>query len=265
MGDVLERAMVGVGLMAGSANVIMQLGRPPVGYGVLESRVDSGNLFKHPLKRARTTGTYLAVAALGTDEERAAYRRAVNRSHVHVKSTADSPVAYNAFDPALQLWVAACLYKGLEDVHTAFFGGGPPARLYAEAAVLGTTLQVKPEMWPRDREAFAAYWRCGLEEVRIDERTRAYLRDIVDLKFLPQPFPLVFGAFHRFVTTGFLPAEFREQMHLRWSAADQRRFERLTRAVGFVVRRLPVAVRQFPYNAYLRDLRRRRRAGRPLV
>ena len=44
-----------------AANVIMQLSLPGVGYGVLESPVDSGNVYKHPFKRARTTGTYLAV------------------------------------------------------------------------------------------------------------------------------------------------------------------------------------------------------------
>ncbi|WP_326838074.1 oxygenase MpaB family protein [Amycolatopsis rhabdoformis] len=257
--------MVGAGLMAGSANVIMQLGRPQVGYGVLESRVESGNLFRHPLKRARTTGTYLAVATFGTDEERRAYRRAVNGSHVHVKSTADSPVRYNAFDPELQLWVAACLYKGLEDVHAALFGGPAPEELYAEAVVLGTTLQVRPEMWPHDREAFARYWAEGLERVTIDDRTRAYLRDIAELRFLPQPFPLVFGRFHRFVTTGFLPACFRAHMKLSWTEHDQRKFDQFMRVVGHVVRRLPRGVQRFPYNAYLRDLRKRRRAGRPLV
>ncbi|MGW4483119.1 oxygenase MpaB family protein [Amycolatopsis sp. NPDC004368] len=265
MGDVLERAMVGVGLMAGGANVIMQLGWPQVGYGVLESRVESGNVFKHPLKRARTTGTYLAVAAFGTDEERKAYRRAVNGSHAQVRSTVDSPVRYNAFDPELQLWVAACLYKGLEDVHTAFFGGPAPAGLYDEAVVLGTTLQVRPGMWPDDREAFAKYWAEGLARVHIDDRLRAYLTDIVELRFLPQPVPFVFGKFHRFVTTGFLPICFREHMNLSWTEQDQRRFDQLTRVVGRVVRRLPRGVQRFPYNAYLRDLRKRRRAGRPLV
>ena len=39
---------------AGPANVIMQLSWPPVGHGVVESKVDSGNLLKHPWKRART-------------------------------------------------------------------------------------------------------------------------------------------------------------------------------------------------------------------
>jgi uncharacterized protein (DUF2236 family) len=45
-----------------AANVIMQLASPSVRYGVLESPVDSGNVYKHPLKRAHTTGTYLAAA-----------------------------------------------------------------------------------------------------------------------------------------------------------------------------------------------------------
>jgi uncharacterized protein (DUF2236 family) len=31
-----------------AANVIMQLSLPGVGYGVLESPVDSGNVYKHP-------------------------------------------------------------------------------------------------------------------------------------------------------------------------------------------------------------------------
>jgi uncharacterized protein (DUF2236 family) len=36
----------------------MQLSWPEVGYGVMESKVDSGNAMKHPYKRARTTFTY---------------------------------------------------------------------------------------------------------------------------------------------------------------------------------------------------------------
>jgi uncharacterized protein (DUF2236 family) len=264
MGDGLRESLLGAGLLAGSANVIMQLGRPPVGYGVMESRVESGNLFRHPLKRARTTNTYLAVAVFGTDEERAAYRRAVNTSHVHVRSTPESPVRYNAFDPELQLWVAACLYKGIEDILEAM-GRPSPEGLYEQAAVLGTTLQVRPEMWPADRAAFADYWAAGLGRVEIDDRTREYLVRIVDLRFLPRPFSVLFGRFHRFVTTGFLPGCFREQMRLPWSAADQRRFERLMRGIGRVAGWLPGAARRFPFNLHLYDLRRRLRDGRPLV
>lgn len=97
-----------------AANVAMQLGWPEVAYGVIESKVESGALMKHPWKRLRTTEQYLAVALLGTDEERAAYREAINSAHRHVRSTETSPVKYNAFNRELQLWVAACLYIGFE-------------------------------------------------------------------------------------------------------------------------------------------------------
>ena len=46
----------------------MELARPGVGYGVMESRVESGRVDRHPIKRARTTFTYLAVALRGTDD-----------------------------------------------------------------------------------------------------------------------------------------------------------------------------------------------------
>ncbi|EUA37635.1 hypothetical protein I549_1037 [Mycobacterium avium subsp. avium 2285 (R)] len=42
---------MGVALLAGPANVIMQLANPGVGYGVMESRVESGRVDLHPIKR----------------------------------------------------------------------------------------------------------------------------------------------------------------------------------------------------------------------
>src|SRR5271156_4844201 len=118
----IDEGLMGVALLAGPANVVMQLARPGVGYGVMESRVESGRVDRHPIKRARTTFTYLAVAARGTEAQKAAFRRAVNRAHAQVYSMPESPVAYNAFDPNLQLWVAACLYKGAVDVRRMFIG-----------------------------------------------------------------------------------------------------------------------------------------------
>jgi DNA-binding transcriptional MerR regulator len=58
----LDTTVIGAGPVAGAANVVMQLARPGVGYGVYESRVESGRLHDHPIKRTRTTLTYLAVA-----------------------------------------------------------------------------------------------------------------------------------------------------------------------------------------------------------
>ncbi|GHF41071.1 uncharacterized protein (DUF2236 family) [Amycolatopsis bartoniae] len=263
-----ENAVVGAAFLAGGANVIMQLARPGVGYGVLESRVESGRLERHPVKRTRTTFSYLAVAMMGTPEEKAAYRKAVNAQHAQVRSTEDSPVRYNAFDPDLQLWVAACLYRGFEDTHQAFLGPlrrEERERFYQSAATLGTTLQMPAEAWPPDRDAFEEYWTGSLDRIRIDEPVRRFLLDLADLKFLPRPLPALLGRFHRFVTTGFLPEPFRARLGLPWSAGDQRRFERLVAAVGLLVRLQPPSLRRFPYDLLLWDVRRRIRTGKPLV
>ncbi|MCX2734230.1 oxygenase MpaB family protein [Saccharopolyspora sp. NFXS83] len=263
-----DELIVGAGLLAGGANVIMQLARPGVGYGVVESEVDSGNIFKHPIKRTRTTLTYLAVASMGTDEERALFRRATNRSHARVRSTESSPVSYNAFDKNLQLWVAACLYRGVEDVYTMLVGGLTDAEideLYQRSATLGTTLQVTDDMWPADRAEFERYWNDALEQVHVDDTVRRYLHQIAVLGFMPRYVSAPLGGFNKFLTTGFLPQRFRDEMRLPWSDRDQRRFDRLMRAMGTVIRRLPPVLRQFPFNYFLWDVRRRIKAGSPLV
>jgi uncharacterized protein (DUF2236 family) len=261
-------SVIGMGLLAGGANVIMQLSWPGVGYGVVESRVESGSLFKHPVKRTRTTLTYLAVAFLGTPEERAAYRREVNRQHAQVHSSGSSPVSYNAFDPELQLWVAACLYRGVEDVGDVL---GPELSeeekdlRYAESAVLGTTLQVPADMWPADRAAFERYWQESLSKVHIDDTVRAHLYDVAMLRFLPRPVSTLLGPLNRFITTGFLPPRFREEMRLPWDARRQRRFDRLMRLLRGIVEPMPGVLRRFPYNLCMWDLRVRMRLRRPLV
>ncbi|HAS12138.1 MAG TPA: hypothetical protein DCS55_16725, partial [Acidimicrobiaceae bacterium] len=106
---LIEESLSGMALGAAGANVIMQLSQLPVGHGVAKSRVASGRIHDHPIKRTRTTVAYLAIALLGTEEERAAMRREVDRQHRQVHSLPGDPVAYNAMSRDLQLWVAACL------------------------------------------------------------------------------------------------------------------------------------------------------------
>ena len=162
-----------------AANVIMQLSLPGVGYGVLESPVDSGNVYKHPFKRARTTGTYLAVATIGTETDRLLIRAAVDGAHRQVRSTSSSPVSYNAFDPKLQLWVAACLYRYFVEQHEFLYGpldDEAADAVYRDGMRLGTTLQVPERMWPADRMAFDEYWKRSLDELSIDPPVREHLR-----------------------------------------------------------------------------------------
>jgi uncharacterized protein (DUF2236 family) len=265
VGEVIE----GAALLAGTANAVMQLALPPVGYGVLESKVESGQVMRHPFRRVRHTITYLSVALMGTDTERAYYRRQVNRAHALVRSTAGSPVRYSAFDPRLQLWVAACLYRGGMDVYTLLHGPLDEATadaIYRECGRLGTTLQVPEHMWPADRAAFDRYWDSAVAEVRIDPAVRDYLGRVMMLEYLPRPFGVALGPVNRFLTTGFLPPAFREQMELQWTEGDQRQFDVLIRVVGSVYRLLPAPVARFPFNASLQELRLRMmrdRLGKP--
>ncbi|MDT3445033.1 oxygenase MpaB family protein [Pseudofrankia sp. BMG5.37] len=254
--------------LAGVANVVMQLSWAPVGHGVVESRVAGGRLTHHPVKRFRTTLTYVAVSMLGSDEERARYRDAVNAAHRQVRSTSASSVRYNALWPELQLWVAACMYQGAVDVHTRLHGPiEPPAAdaFYRHAARFGTTLQVRQPMWPTDRVAFDLYWEEALGRVAMDPTVRAYLHGLVTGRGMRWPFSLGPRRLVVFVTTGFLPPRFREEMGLAWSAADQARFDRTLRRLGAVQRRLPRFARLFPYNVLLLDMRLRRRLGQRLV
>ncbi|MEV6134707.1 oxygenase MpaB family protein [Nocardia sp. NPDC051990] len=265
----IERHLDGVAaFFGGTANVIMQLSTLPVGYGVLESTVDSGKVMLHPIKRLRTTLTYLSVAMLGTDAERDAYRDAVNLSHRSVKSTAASPVQYNAFDPALQLWVAACLYWGARDLYERMHGPMNDAdaeAFYRYGSRLGTTLQMHPESWPADRVAFDQFWTERLAKTAIDPPIRDYFNELIDLKMLPRPARLPFARFHRFVVTGLLPEQLRDQIGMTWTADDDRKLAGILRTLGSITARMPKQARMFPINAYLWDMRIRRRLGLHLV
>jgi uncharacterized protein (DUF2236 family) len=260
--------LTGVGaLLAGSANVIMQLALPPVGYGVLESPVESGQLTRHPFKRFRTTFTYVAVAMLGTDEDRARIGSAVDAVHRHVHSSAASPVPYDARDPRLQLWVAACLYYGTVDLYTRMYGAMDDVkadRLYEHAARYATTLRVPHSMWPADRAEFDDYWAAEVNETAIDDAVREYLRALMVGRHLPRLLRGR-GRFATWVTTGFLPQHFREEMRLPWTPDDEARFARFMRRVGTVQRLLPLSIRRFPFNALLWDMRRRVAFARPLI
>lgn len=262
--DDLE--MVGLALLGGPANVIMQLAVPAVGYGVFESKVTTGSLFKVPVKRTRTTLSYLAVAAMGNEEDRRQYRQAVNRAHVQVRSSSDSPVEYNAFDPKLQLWVAACLYRGWEDSQRFF---GDPSTIteeaYRQGAVMGTTLQMPPEMWPATRADFEKYWNETVDNLEIDDTIREYLMRIVRMEFFPKPVQLAMGWFSEIMTIGFLPVEFRQKMGITATPMQERVFAAHNAVARRVLRLVPRPLRLFPFNLLLADVRWRMRTGRPLV
>jgi uncharacterized protein (DUF2236 family) len=71
------------------------------------------------------------------------------------------------------------------------------------------------------------------------------------LDYLPRPLGTVLGPLNRFLTTGFLPPPFRDQMQLPWTEPDQELFDLLIRLIASVNRLLPAPVSRFPFNASL--------------
>lgn len=263
---LLARAATPYVALSGAANVVMQLSRPEVGYGVKDSPVEEAALFNHPRRRQRTTVGFLAVAVHGTAAERAAYRRATNRSHAQVRSAPGADPAYHAFDPVLQRWVAACIYRGFEDAYQAVHGPLAAQReaFYREGVIFGGMLQMPAELWPADRDAFEEYWQAALREVRVDDAVRDYLLRVIRMEYLGERVARRVARPRTWLTTGFLPAPFREAMQLSWSAADQRRFDRFGRGFAAVVRRSPERFRCAPFAGAIRDVRRRLAAEEPL-
>ncbi|MDL9938229.1 oxygenase MpaB family protein [Gordonia sp. ABSL1-1] len=252
----------------GAANVVMQLGWPEVAYGVMESKVESGALTKHPWKRARTTGQYLAVAILGSEEEKKAFREAVNTAHRHVRSDENSPVKYNAFNRELQMWVAACLFIGIEDSHQLLHGvmeEDEAEEFYQSSKTLGTTLQVPHDMWPATRKDFDHYWNVACQRVVIDDTTCDFLNDLVDLKMINPLIRLPFVNLLRFLTIGFLPPQYRDQLGLEWTEDDRRRFQHLFSFVGFVNKFLPKSIRFGGSRMLMRDLRYRMKHDKAVI
>lgn len=57
--------------------------------------------------------------------------------------------------------------------------------IYADAKKLGTTLQVRDQMWLTDRAAFDEYWKRSLDELRIDPPVREHLHGVASMVFCP--------------------------------------------------------------------------------
>lgn len=78
--------------------------------GACSSKVESGSLMAHPWKRLRTTASYLAVAILGSPQEQAEFRAAVNIAH-RQRTRADFDIYWNeacrevAVDPEVRAYI----------------------------------------------------------------------------------------------------------------------------------------------------------------
>jgi len=247
-------------LLAGAGSAVMyQIARREVGLGVVEH----STTLERPLDRLRTTLTYVYAMALGTEEERRAVAAMVDRQHAPVRSAG----RYSAFDPELQLWVAATLAYTGETIREKVFGPMEAAtreRVYRDSWVLGSALQVTPDMWPRTRAEFEDYWQESVARLAPDPAVQRYAARLLSSRAAPLPFrPL--QPLQSLVTRGNLDARTRGVLALPWSPRDQVRYDRFWRLVPPAYRRVPRSLRQLPAGLVLADFRRRLRSGRRVI
>jgi uncharacterized protein (DUF2236 family) len=244
-------------ILAGGRAVLLQLAHPAVGHGV----ADHSDFAARPLGRLNGTLAYVYAVTCGSPVVRAASVRRVALAHRPVHSApgaADGATpAYNAFDPQLQLWVAATLYDSATRMHDLIYGpmsDEDAEAVYRDYAVLGTALQVPAESWPVDRRAFAAYWRQASADLSTDSTTRGVADQLLHSRTGPFWFRAVMPL-ARLVTTGLLSPAERALFDLPWSPGRQRGFDVIMRVLRLVYPRLPARLRHAPMHHYLRAAR----------
>jgi len=250
IGDIAPESVLLAG--AGSA-ILLQLANPAIGYGVARHSDFAAN----PLRRLHGTLAYIYAHSNGTREQQAKARLAVQRAHQPVKSAATSThPAYDAGDPALQLWVAATLYDAGMRVHGRVFAAlphGDAEAVYRDYGVLGTALGMPAALWPPTIVEFRKYWDAQLASLSVDDTIRGVARELLAARNAPwwikAIMPLV-----RFLTVGLLPTSVRDMYRFRWSKRQENLLGILFKAAAVAVKVLPPWIRHAPMRFYLKRL-----------
>jgi uncharacterized protein (DUF2236 family) len=171
---ISEQILLGAAPLAA---VLLQIAYPGIGKGVGLHSTFANRI----IERAENTAMYMFTTLYGTPEEREKMRKFVTRRHASVNDR-KTDNSYNALDPKLQLWVVATLYGTYVPAHEAVLG--PMSQENREQAlqefsVLGTSLQVPLEIWPRNCEEFWKYWDNVVQnELEITEPCRKVTHEL---------------------------------------------------------------------------------------
>ncbi|KAJ5619281.1 hypothetical protein N7510_003265 [Penicillium lagena] len=242
----------GILLAAGAAAILLQVAMPGVAKGV-----DNHSSFAYsPLRRLRTTLTFVYCMAYGTKEEKKAVITMVNRAHAEVQGS-----DYSADDPELQVWVAATLYASGIYMYEEIYGEMEPKKanhIYQEFSVLAVSLRVPPEKWPKNRKAFWRYWDTTVAGLEITAHAQSIAKDLLYNKHLFLPLrmglPIV-----RIMTAQMLPDHVREGYGLKTSSTRRTFYKSVMLGAKVAYPIIPRFIRTIPMKYYMRDMRRRLR------
>lgn len=251
--DITDMAPESVLLAGAGRAVLLQLANPAVGHGVARH----SDFAADPLKRLHATLSYVYALTNGTPAQQKLAKSSVQRAHLPVKGgPGPGHPAYDAADPALQLWVAATLYDSAMQTYSAVFPALAPDAantIYRQYGVLGTALGMPAELWPSTRADFACYWNRQLGQLHVDDTIRAVARDLLAAQNAPVWIRALMPT-ARFLTKGLLPPSARELYGFHWSPRQDKALAATFRAASVLVRITPARIRHAPMRHYLGSL-----------
>jgi uncharacterized protein (DUF2236 family) len=242
----------GLLIAAGGAASLLQTAHPKIAQGVY----DHSYTARDPLGRLRGTMRWVYAVGFGSREEAEHLSHTVRRMHERVTGP-----GYTAADPELQVWVAATLFATAVRVYALVFRELTREELetYYEqsktyATILGCPYAVLPATYPD----FLAYYAGMITTIEISEASRAIAHQVLHPRLPGGPLNEPALAAVRLITAGLTPGPIRRQYGWRWDRARQARFVLLMRAIRLVYPRLPLRVRTWPRDHYLKYLRAHR-------
>ncbi|RAQ78452.1 hypothetical protein COH21_010396 [Aspergillus flavus] len=207
---------------------------------------------------------YIYCMIFGTTSEKAAMRAYVDKAHSRVVGQHNKQ-SYNAKDPELQVWVAATIYATMVNMYELIYGplnSTRAERVYQAFSIMGTSLQVSPEMWPKNLTEFQLYWGDMVNKrLCVTPDARAVLHDIFHpAKGLPlwaRPLAVIAMPFVKRLTIEQLPPRVRDQFFLKSTKSSRLISGLFITGMSGVYPFMPLFVRQFTKTYMMGQMRRR--------
>ncbi|PIG80469.1 hypothetical protein AARAC_001640 [Aspergillus arachidicola] len=225
------------------------------------------------ISRAEYTQMYIYCMIFGTTSEKAAMRAYVDKAHSRVVGQHNKQ-SYNAKDPELQVWVAATIYATMVNMYELIYGplnSTRAERVYQAFSIMGTSLQVSPDMWPKNLTEFQLYWDDMVNKrLCVTPNARAVLHDIFHpAKGLPlwaRPLAVIAMPFVKRLTIEQLPPRVRDQFFLKSTKSSRLISGLFITGMSGVYPFMPLFVRQFTKTYMMGQMRRRiKKRGGQLV
>ncbi|MFD1722148.1 oxygenase MpaB family protein [Amnibacterium endophyticum] len=241
----------GVLLAGGLRALMLQLAHPAVGHGVAAH----SDFAADPLGRLRGTLEFVYVCAAGDEALVRRAARAVGVAHRPVVSAPGEPVAYDAREPDLQLWVAATIHDTAMRIAEAVWGPMPAPladELLARNGLVATALGLPASSWPADRAAFDAAFAESARALAWHDGTLEVVRALVAARATPWWVRLLMPPLAS-ATLASLSGSARPD----GVATASPRLLAVARAAAPAWRALPVGLRRLPARRLLRAAARR--------